>query len=190
MLSETVTNTEGWVIVLVAFLAFCGTFVTGVFAFLGARHAKEGMKQATQANDAVNHAHVNGQDRLFDMVVETREQVREVNAWKERWDGLPEQLSSATALTTHFEVIEDRIKTSGDALHRSISELDKVNTIQHNELVKKLEDHIEDETPKISALADALRKIETRREAETRTDDAITHIEEDAQQREDRSKVV
>jgi hypothetical protein len=197
MLADEVTRTEGWVIVVVAFLGFCGTFVTAVFAFLGLQHAREAKNQATQANDAVNHAHESGQDRLFDMVVETRQRgketqadVKEINVWKERWDGLPEELSTASKLTTHFEIIEDRIKTSGDSLHRSLSELDKQNTFQHNAIVKKLEDHIQDEAPKIAALADSLSKMETRTEAGDRTDDAVTHIEENAQQREDRNESV
>ena len=43
------------------------------------KHAKEGARQSTEANDAVNHRGPDD-DRLFDMVASTRDDVRELSA--------------------------------------------------------------------------------------------------------------
>lgn len=159
------TATNQWVILVGMVLTFLGTVIAAFFAAkghsqakIGAVQATVGAVQATQANDAVNHRH-DGEDRLFDMVVDTRKQVKEINVWKERWDGLPEQIGSADKLTTHFAVIEDRISESADAISRRVDRLDESHTLKHEELSATVNGYIADTAPKLALIEPMVQEV-------------------------------
>lgn len=101
-----------WVVVLLALISVTGVIITAWFSYMAQKHAKEGLKQASEANDAVNHRQV-GQDRLFDMVASTRDQVNQITLWKDKWDHIPDKLKDPQELAMHFAILEDRIKAVG-----------------------------------------------------------------------------
>lgn len=123
-----------------------------VFSFLGHREAKG-------ANAAVNHIPKGG-DRLFDMVAETRNQVKDINEWKSKWDGLPEDIGSAEKLVTQFKVIEDRIETSTDTISRRLSDLDTSNAMQHAVFRAELSVHVKDSDEYREATGKTLAALE------------------------------
>ena len=98
-------------------ITFIGVVFTSVFSYLAHKNAK-------QANEAVNHKKP-GQDRLFDMVVNTREDVKEIKEWKSKWDDWPSELGSSEKVVSQFKVIEDRIVQSGDQVSRRVDRLAK-----------------------------------------------------------------
>ena len=66
-----------WVLIVLGLLTLAGVVLPSLIAGAAARHAKVAATQATEANDAVNHKHP-GQDRLFDMVLTTRENLADL----------------------------------------------------------------------------------------------------------------
>lgn len=138
LLSTTETATSGGVVALIvgSICTMIAAVAASVFSFLGHREAKG-------ANSAVNHIPKGG-DRLFDMVAETRNQVKAISEWKSKWDGLPEDIGSAEKLVTQFKVIEDRIETSTDTIFRRLSTLDTTNALQHSIFQEELAHHIKD----------------------------------------------
>ena len=50
------------------------------FAALAHRQAKESRRHAAEANDAVNHSRERGTPRLFDVVLEVRDDVKRLDA--------------------------------------------------------------------------------------------------------------
>ena len=57
-------------------------------AWLGKRSAATAARQATEANDAVNHRH-KGQPRLFDVVLKNHGHIEELVQWKRSYDDSP-----------------------------------------------------------------------------------------------------
>ena len=155
--------------VAIQFILFAGLTVTAVFSFLGLRHGKEASAQATQANDAVNHRH-QGEPRLFDMVVETHRKVEALDTWKDRWDGLPEELSDDHGLVRHFDKLQSSIEINRtvitDLVDHARNHSDQQFAVLHEQVVNvdgRLAQHIEDEEGQMDRLEDALNRLESTR---------------------------
>lgn len=112
------TGSDPVVMIALALIAFAGICVTGWFSYKGMVHARGANKSASEANDAVNHRQP-GQERLFDMVADTRAAMMELAEWKDKWDAAASHVADPNSLQTHLAVIEDRIKvTSKDTTDR------------------------------------------------------------------------
>lgn len=149
---------EPWLMITIALIGVLGVSVTGFFSYLAQKHAKSSAKHSAEANDAVNHRQP-GQDRLFDMVASTRDAVKELSEWKERWDLIPDKFQEPQDLVTNFAVIEDRISNLGERLDNSIFTLrghidNKVTTLEHKvvEIDNKLTTHIKENSDKIRSV--------------------------------------
>lgn len=137
-------STEPWVVVILALISLAGIVVSAWFGYMAQKHAKEGAKQASEVNEAVNHRKP-GQDRLFDMVAEMREDVKDLTEWKEKWDNIPSKLKNPQEIVTSFAILEDRIATVGervdknavDIRHHIDSKIDSIE-IKVNEIDSKL----------------------------------------------------
>jgi len=62
------------------------TLLGSILAAYWAQHAK---REATAANDAVNHRHESGTPRLYDLAVRNDERTKELIEWKRGYDGGP-----------------------------------------------------------------------------------------------------
>lgn len=160
-LSETTqaSSNDPWVVIILALIAVSGVIVSAWFSYLAQKHAKSSAKNSAEANDAVNHRQP-GQDRLFDMVASTRDSVKELNEWKERWESIPDRFQEPQDLVTNFAVIEDRISNLGERLDNSIFTLrghidHKVTTLEHKviEIDDKLTTHIKENSDKIKSVS-------------------------------------
>lgn len=109
--TSTAQTLPAWLIILLALISLAGVVVGAWFSYKGMIHARVGAANAEGANKAVNDRKP-GEDRLFDMVASTRDAVKQLNDWKDRWDDSPKHIADPTSLATHLAVIEDRIKTS------------------------------------------------------------------------------
>ena len=125
------SSTDATVIIWGGVLTLIGVIVTAVFSYLSHKNAKE-------ANAAVNHRKP-GQDRLFDMVADTRDKVIEIDEWKKRWDDMPDEIGTADKLVTQFKVIEDRIDTSSEMISKRLSRMDNENAVAHGKLGERLD---------------------------------------------------
>lgn len=133
MISAVDYTTSGAIVVIVgAVMTFLGVLVTAVFSYLGHKEAKG-------ANAAVNHKGPE-EDRLFDMVVQTRNEVKEIRAWKQEKVDLDAEV--ADKLVSQFKAIDNRIITTSDMLSRRITHLDTDNAVAHSDIFKRL-DHVE-----------------------------------------------
>ena len=56
---------------------------------LAAIWSKNAKKEAAQANDAVNHRHVDGTPRLYDLALRNDERTDELIEWKRSYEGGP-----------------------------------------------------------------------------------------------------
>jgi hypothetical protein len=121
----------GTALIVITAIGGLVSIVGSILAYLGHKHSRE-------ANMAVNNKKP-GEDRLFDMVVETRQQVRDIGEWKMRWDDIDPKIGSADALEQHIAVIEDRIVTTGDATMRRIDRSDEENAVAHSNLSTRID---------------------------------------------------
>jgi hypothetical protein len=150
----TTDSSEPWLMITLALIGVLGVAITGFFSYLAQKHAKTSAKHSAEANDAVNHRKP-GQDRLFDMVASTRDSVRELSEWKERWDSVPDRFQEPQELVTNFAIIEDRISHLGERLDNSIFTLrghidNKVTTLEHK--VTEIDDKIKLVDKKIESI--------------------------------------
>lgn len=151
MMSVTESATSGpsepWVAVVLAIISAVVSIVGGFFAYRAATHSK-------QTNDAVNHRHRYGIDeagepttpKLFDLVLDshaiatkTAERVEALDSWKDRWDGLPEELSDSHGLEAKLSAIDGTIVATRQSLGERIERLDHTNTQQHEAIVAMVE---------------------------------------------------
>jgi hypothetical protein len=97
------------------------TGVAAVMASVGAiisarnnKHSKTAAKQSTQANDAVNHRHVTGTPRLYDLALENRERAKELIDWKRGYDGGPlDSGVKVEEMMEEFRAMKDQMKCRG-----------------------------------------------------------------------------
>jgi hypothetical protein len=122
--------------IVVASLATVTSIVGSIFAYLSHSQAKIGAEQAAQANDAVNHKAPH-QDRLFDMVLDTRDKVNQINEWKTEKVELDH--TTADKLVQQFALIDNRIITTSDTLSRRITRLDLDNSMAHHDFSNRLD---------------------------------------------------
>jgi hypothetical protein len=135
-------------LIALAAISAVTTIIGGYFAYLAATHSK-------QANDAVNHRHLHGVDengepttpKLFDLALdtnrlatETRTRVEALDQWKDRWDGLPEELGDSHGLEKKLAGIDAAIVTTRQTLGERIDRLDATNADQHHQLVGMVEE--------------------------------------------------
>lgn len=111
-------------------ITLMGVCVTAVFSYLSHREAK-------MANSAVNHKKP-GQDRLFDMVADTRDKVAELDQW--RGERLTVDAALADKLVHQFQLIDDRIVHTSDLLSRRVTRLDLDNAVAHADFANRLHD--------------------------------------------------
>jgi hypothetical protein len=99
--------------------------ISTVWSFLSARRSKVAASQATQANDAVNHRHINQTPRLYDVVLKTDKQVDELVNWKRTYDGGPldsgqkviDFMDTFLELRSHVREHDDKIEDIVDELN-------------------------------------------------------------------------
>ena len=98
------------------------TGVAAVMASVGAiisarntKHSKTAAKQSTQANDAVNHRHVTGTPRLYDLALENRAHTSELLDWKRGYEdeGLLDDGKKVAAFMEEFRELKDQMKCRG-----------------------------------------------------------------------------
>lgn len=122
------SNDSPWVVIILALISASGVILTGFFSFMAQKHAKVGARQSTETNDAVNHKEP-GQDRLFDMVANTRDIAKELLIWKsqteEKFNNLGEKL-------------DNRVKFLHDHIDDRVNEIDR----KFSYIDEKLNDHM------------------------------------------------
>lgn len=121
-------DTDSYVFIWGSIITLIGVCVTAVFSYLSHREAK-------QANSAVNHK-LPGQDRLFDMVADTRDRVAELDQWRNERLGVDAAI--ADKLVHQFQLIDDRIIHTSDLLSRRITRLDLDNAVAHSDFANRL----------------------------------------------------
>ena len=141
------TTGQAETLIILALISSITTIIGGFFAYRAATHSK-------QANDAVNHRHLHGVDdngepttpKLFDLALDTNRLANETHArvdaldqWKDRWDGLPEELGDSHGLETKLAGIDSAIATTRQSLGERIERLDVKNTEQHQSIVSMVE---------------------------------------------------
>ncbi len=87
--------------------------VGGIASCVAAWFSFRANKNAKESNDAVNHRHLGGTPRLYDLILDLK-------AWADRWDTLPSHINSAEKLADYLETQEHRLQ----ALHDDFREHD------------------------------------------------------------------
>lgn len=136
--TTVVKEQEPYLQITLAVITLIGLAITGWLGYKTSVNAKSAATESAQANHAVNHKE-ESEDRLFDMVAQTRDQVRGIIEWKRDWDNLPEQFNSVEALAAQFKVIDDRIITATDALSRHMERIDQNNAVENSKLNSRLD---------------------------------------------------
>lgn len=85
-------------------------------AFAARREATKIRKTADEVSDAVNHRHLTGTPRLYDLSLELREEMRELRAqvtilaaWREKWRHMDPSIADGEHLSEKLDDIGSRI---------------------------------------------------------------------------------
>ena len=98
--------------IIISALTIVPASIGAIAAVMSARHSK-------QANDAVNHRHITGTPRLYDLALENHQKVDELVGWKRGYDESPWNNGSG---------VEEWLKEHDDthaAIIKRIEELEK-----------------------------------------------------------------
>jgi hypothetical protein len=97
----------------VATIGLISAVVLAVIGLLTKQHAKAAQKAAEDSSDAVNHRHLNGTPRLYDIVLDVSQKVDYLMRWREEWQSLPSNIADGDGLSHKLEKLEagqDRIR--------------------------------------------------------------------------------
>jgi len=114
--------------IIVALIALIGTCVSILgIAIRNGSTAKEGLKQATQANSAVNNIGP-GEHRLYDKVKHIEEAVTKLVTLQEQfdahgWETLPPDLNTAVGLTVSIRDLQNHYASTQEKLDQIILSL-------------------------------------------------------------------
>ena len=95
--------------VTVAVITLTGVVIVAIVGWLNNRHIKRTMKAAEEVSDAVNHTHKNGGKRIYDVVLELSQEVRELTAWREKWRDLDPDIRDGHSLSDKIDGLERNV---------------------------------------------------------------------------------
>ena len=89
--------------------AYIGIAASAIYSFLSHRNAK-------QANDAVNHRHVTGTPRLYDLALRNDERVDEIVEWKRGYEkeGVLDTGDKVSEFMDAFHELEEQVDRLSD----------------------------------------------------------------------------
>ena len=77
-----------------------------VIAAVARAEARALRRVSNEVSDAVNHRHLTGTPRLYDLVLKLDEKVDELTAWREKWRGLDPSIRDGEHLSDKIDRIE------------------------------------------------------------------------------------
>jgi hypothetical protein len=102
---------------LVATVAGAIAIVIAAMAKMEARALRQ---VSNEVSDAVNHRHVSGTPRLYDLVLKLDEKVSELAAWREKWRDLDPSIRDGEHLSEKIDRIERDISAIREKLNDHI----------------------------------------------------------------------
>ena len=102
--------------------------MTSVASIVGSYYAYKAHTHAKNADEAVNHK-PEDEDRVFDMVVDTRNKAGEMVAWREDFTEKVDERCTEVCTT---------VTATSDAISRRITDMDEKNAIQHHEMSERV----------------------------------------------------
>lgn len=93
--------------VTVAVVGLVSAVVLAIIGLLTKQHAKAAQKAAEESSDAVNHRHLTGTPRLYDVMLDVSQKVDYLMRWREEWQGLPASISDGDGLANKLAKLDE-----------------------------------------------------------------------------------